>query len=430
MRAIMKKKLLFLKIAVIVILVLETIVLAGGIIVNDIVDINSSYDAIKTAYVINQIPFNSFMSSNSEISFIYDAINNKISKYPKTVPNFINLPIDSLSDAIDNDERINIEYADDDNYENGIIISQEPKAGAAWDDGITVNLTINRKYSSINSQWGYMSESLGKLYFLTSAYNSDSGTIWADSEKLEENKMIKLYVDNGNIYYNDRGGVNKLNEKGALKVLERTSLILNYAVLNEGIYYIDREDGKLYHHNMKDKTNLPVTNMPVMLFSVNTDYIMCWSPHDIFVLDAKSYKVIKSMHYKSIITGCSLDNDNVYILQYKVDDNNVESREITKYNIKEDEQVTIFESNEGVSGLFAIDDKIIFIQYFDDRVGFRYINMRTMEEKFFIIKHYDILDIDINDILFDGQRVIYKSDLAFYSISIFTGEIKKIDLIS
>jgi hypothetical protein len=48
-----------------------------------------------------------------------------------------------------------------------------------------------------------------------------------------------------------------------------------------------------------------------------------------------------------------------------------------------------------------------------------------MENKFFALG-INVLDSDIDDILFDGQKIIYKQDDAFYSICIFTGETKKI----
>lgn len=418
----MKKKISVLRIVVIVIIVLETIVLAGCNTVNNTANINSSYDAIKAAYANN--------SSNSEVSFIYDAINNKISEYPKIVPDFINLPVDSIVDAIDKDKRINIEYADDDNYQNGIIIAQEPKAGAAWDDGVIVNLTVNRKYRDIKSQWGYMSESLDKLYLLTNTDIAKGiGQIWSYGEKLADGEMIKLYVDNGNVYYNDRRGVNKLDAEGASQVLGK--YILTYTVINEKIYYVDRDtDGKLYCYNMNDKSNSPVTNEPVMFFYVNSDYIVCWNPHDIFIVDNESYKLIKAIHYKNTITGCSLDKDNVYFVQTTFNDKGRGKSEIIKYNIKQDTQITVSDSGELVSNILAIDDKIVFFQYLDNQIGIKYMDMRNMENEYFTSDD-DISDMndDVIDILFDGQQIIYeKEDRTFYSICIFTGETKKIDL--
>lgn len=429
----MKKKMLFLRIVVIVIVALETLVLAGGVIVNNAVDINNSYDAIKAAYVINHIPLNNFLFSNNEIAFIYDAINNKISEYPKTVPDFINLPIDILIDAIDMDERIHIAYADDDNYENDIIIAQAPEAGALWEDGVIVTLTVNRRYSDIISKFGYMSESLGNLYLLskTDIVNKKRGVILSNGKKLVDNEMIKLYVNNGNVYYNDRSGVYKLSTEGASQVLEKQ--IYSYAVIDEKIYYTDKEDGKLYCYNMTDKATSLVIDEQIIFFYVNSDYIVCHNPHDIFILDHKSFTMIKNMHYENFITGCSLDNDNVYILEMEYIGIGEQKSKITKYNIKQDELTDIFNANEMVSTLLAIEDKIIFSHYTaDNQLVFQYINMRNMENKVYTVD-VDIHDAEagIADILFDGQKIIYKTEgQAFYSICIFTGKIKKIELIN
>lgn len=386
-------------------------------------DINSSYEAIKKAYADNP--------SNSEISFIYDAINNEISEYPKTVPDFIDLPIECIIDAIDTDAKIHIEYADDDNYENGIIIAQEPKKGAAWDDGVVVNLTVNRKYSSINSKQGYMGESLGKLSLLTTTYNGDTGTIWADGEKLVEGEITRIYADNGNVYYNDGSGVNRLNTKGVSKVLEKKTI--QHVVNNENIYYrdIENEDGNFYCYNMNDKTDSLIYDGKVMFLYANSDYIICYSPHDIFILDNESYKIIKKIHSEKMIVDCSLDKNKLYFVQKTYSSNGKDRVELTKYSIKQDEQITILDSNEPIGSIFAADDKIILIQYLNkNEAGFRYIDMRNIENKFFTIDN-DFFESIIIDILFDGQRIIYeKEDGTFYSISIFTGETKKIELIS
>ena len=97
----MKKIDAVLKISLVVIITLGTIVFAGCNTDSNSVDINSSYDAIKKEYANNP--------SNTEIAFIYNAINGKISEYPKTVPDFINLPIECLIDTVGADERVNIE---------------------------------------------------------------------------------------------------------------------------------------------------------------------------------------------------------------------------------------------------------------------------------------------------------------------------------
>lgn len=269
----MKKLMQYLKVLVAVIIVLETIVLAGCNTVNHTANINSSYDAIKTAYAKDP--------SNSEIAFIYDAINNQISEYPKTVPDFINLPIVSIIDAIGADERIHIDYANDDNYENGIIIAQEPKAGDLWDDGVVVNLTVNRKYSAVNSKWSNMSLSLDKLYLLSGYFDNDynlRGTIWADEEKLIDGEITRIYAENGNVYYNDGNEVNRLNGESVLQVPGQERLY--YAVMDEKIYYIDEEEdneyNKLYCYNIDSKTSTLI-NEGRMLFIVSSDYIICWN---------------------------------------------------------------------------------------------------------------------------------------------------------
>jgi len=430
----MKKKMGFLKIIVIVVVALEILVLAGGFVANNAADSNRSYRAIKTAQVFNYVPLNNFLYAKDEIAFIYDAINNKISGYPTNVPNFINLPIDSIIDAVSADERVHIEYVKDDNYDNGVIIAQEPEAGKLWGDGVVVNLTVNRKYNDIQSMWGYMGESSGKLYLLADKYNSREGTIWKDGEKLIETEMIKLCIDNGNIYYLDYSGVNRLDAQGVSQVLAVKTL--RYKVFDEKIYYAG-EDGFLYCYDLNDKTNTLVFDGPLMFFHVNSDYIVCHTPHDVSILDTQSYIVIKEMHCEDLISGCSLDRDNVYISETEfIDDDITKTRSrITKFNLKQDEQTEIFYSYEDVFDLIAIDDKIIFTRFTTDyQQEFQYIDTRTMENKFFAPGIDMFSEKNIDDILFDGQKIIYKTsnwkdgakEQEVYSICIFTGEIKKI----
>ena len=424
----MKKKRAALITVVIVIVAIEILVLAGGFIANNAGDINRSYRAIRSAYVFNHIPLNNFLYAKDEITFIYDAINNKISKYPKNVPNFINLPIDSIIDAIGADERFHIDYTNDDNYENGVIIAQEPKADEFWDDGVVVTLTVNRKYSDIKSIWGYMSQSSGSLYWLS---NTDTGiwggAIWKDGTKIADDEITRIYVNNGNVYYSDNNAVYQLTAEGVLQeVLGKQTR--RYYVINEKIYYIDDDqDLRLYCYNMNDKTTSLVFDEPIMFFYINSDYIVCNIIHDVFILDTESYTVIKELHSEDTYVGCSLDNDNVYVLETEFTDDITKSRSrITKYDLKNDEQTEIFNSFEWVSGLLAIDDKIIFIHYTADyQMEFQYINTITMENKFFS-SAIDIFGPDVGDILFDGQKIIYKQDDAFYSICIFTGKTKKI----
>jgi len=424
----MKKSMQYLRIVLIVIIVLEAIILAGCNTVNNTADINSSYDAIKAACVNN--------SSNSEISFIYDAINNRISGYPKTVPDFINLPVDSIIDAIDTDERIHIEYANDDNYQNGIIIAQEPKAGAAWDDDVIVNLTVNRKYSSINSKNGSIGLSLDKLYLLPIYYDNKYkpyktiGAIWADGEKLIEGELSRLYVDKGNVYYNEGREIKRLNGESILKLPGDKPLYC--AVINEKIYYLNQDkNDKLYCYNINDKTNTLIYDEPVIIIVNSDDYIIYRNAHNIFILDNTSYTIIKHIHCEELITDFSLDNDNLYFVKSIINDKGEDKFELTKYDIKQDTQKTVFESNELTSNILAIDDKIVFLQAVENKIGIRYIDMKNMENNFFTVENDDRLDSSGNviDILFDGQRIIYeKQDQTFYSICIFTGETKKLEL--
>lgn len=415
------KKRAFLGIIIGVVTVIATLVLAGNVF-NKTANINSSYDAIKAAHAQNP--------SNSEISFIFDAINNKITEYPKTVPDFTGLPIESIIDAIGKSERIYIEYTDDDNYENGIIIAQDPAAGAAWSDGVVVGLTVNRKYSSFNDKLGYMSESLGKLYILTSSDNNDMGTIWADGEKLADGEIGRIYADNGNVYYRDSSGIYKLDAEGASQVLGKQTI--QHVVNNGKIYYrdIENEENNFYCYNMNDNTNSFVTNVPVLFLYANTDYIVCHSPHDIFILDSENYTILKHIHCEEFITDCSLDNDSIFYTKTKFD--HMSTWITTKYNIKQDKQTTVLDLNEPVMVIMsAADDKIILFQYtYESEAGFRYINMRNEEEKFFAIE-YNFFEDTIIDIMFDGQKIIYeKDDQTFYSLIIFTGETKKIEVVS
>lgn len=413
-----------LRIALILIIVL---VLAGCNTDNNTADINSSYDAIKTAHINDP--------SNGEISFIYDAINNQISGYPKTVPNFINLPFDSIMDAIGTDERVFIQYVNDDNYQNGIIIEQVPQAGAAWDDGVVVNLIVNRKYSSVNSKNGSMGLLSDKLYLLSDYYyidNNQIGTIWTDGENLIEGEITKLYADNGNVYYDDNSGIYRLNGESILQVLEKKTA--QYVVHNEKIYYRDIEkDGDIYCYNMNDKTNTFVHDKNVLFIYVTSDFIVLHSPHDIFILDNENYKIVKNIHSENTIFNSSVDNDSIYYAELIFHGNSIldQNQTITKYNIKQDAEITVFDSNDIFGDIFAIDDKIIFQHYLNNQVEFRYIDTRNMQNKSFIIENDHRLDSigDIIDILFDGQRIIYeKRDRTFYSICIFTGETKQIEL--
>jgi len=147
-----------------------------------------------------------------------------------------------------------------------------------------------------------------------------------------------------------------------------------------------------------------------------------------FLFDIKSYTLINAIHFENIITGFSLDQDNVYILEMEYISNAEENHKITKYNITQDTQTTIYDTNEMVSNIFAIDDKIVFLNYVDNQVGIRYIDMRSMENKFINIEaDLTMSDDDVMDILFDGQQIIYETrDRRFYLICIFTGEIKEI----
>lgn len=416
----MKKPILFVRIVVILIIVFQAVVLAGCNTVNNTAETNSSYDAIKAAYVNDP--------SNGEISFIYDAINNKISGYPETVPDFINLPVDSIIDAIDTDERIQIQYVDVNDYENGIIIAQEPEAGAVWDDDVNVNLIVNRKYNSINSKNGSMALSLDKLYILFGYFDSDhnkKGSIWADGEELVDGEITTICVDNGNIYYNDSNGVYSLKGESISQVLEKKTT--QYAVNNEKIFYRDIEgDGNFYCYNMGDKTNSLIYDEPIMFIYVNSNYIVCHSPHDIIILDNESFKIVKIIHSNNTIISCSLDNDKVYFAEMIFNNSSDQDAKITKYNIKQDALMTIFYTKEMVGDIIAVDDKIVFQHYLDNQIGIRYIDMRDMENKYFSIDD-EILnsDDDMIDFLFDGQRIIYeKKDQTFYSICIFTGKLR------
>ncbi len=229
--------------------------------------------------------------------------------------------------------------------------------------------------------------------------------------------------------------MNKLGTEGASLVLEK-DLYNSTVVYNNKIYYRDKEKNyDMYCYNINDKTNsFVIANEPILFLFVNSDYIVCLAPHDIIVLDNKSYKVIKKMHYENNVISCFLDKDNVYFIETEYIDNTKglfkEKFILTKYNIKQDTQTTIVESNEneyeGIFDVHAVDDKIIFFeQNINEQFGrYRYIDMRNMENKFFTVKTHGIIDE-----LFNGQRIVYKTeDQTFYSISIFTGETKKIEL--
>lgn len=415
----MKKIIQYLRINIVVIIILATIVFAGCDTGNNSADINRSYDAIKKEYANN--------STNSEIAFIYNAINNDISEYPNKVPDFVDLPIECLIDAVESDERINIEYIADDNYDNGIIVAQEPEAGAPWDNGGAVNLTVNRKYSDINSYWGYMSKSSDNNYLLSSS--NREGAIWADGQKLVDDEIVKLYVDDGVVYYNNPSGVYKLSSHNVKQILEENILI--YKVINNKLYYI-KNGGKLYCYNMNDNTDTLVYNEPTMLFLVNSNYITCWKPHDVFILDKENYTVIKELHFEGSITGCYHSNENVYVLE--MEHTTEQKHLITKYNITQNTKTTVFESDQVATNLLAVDDKIVFLNAVDNQLGFRYIDTENMDDKYFPIENYDVTKLNkkINDFMFDGHQIIYNeidssADMStFYSISIFTGEKKKI----
>jgi outer membrane protein assembly factor BamB len=208
---------------------------------------------------------------------------------------------------------------------------------------------------------------LDKFYFLSDYFDTDHnqrGTIWANGKKLSDGEITRIYVDNGNVYYNDLSGVYLLNAEGASQVLGVETL--RYAVADEKIYYAG-DGNRLYCYNMNDKTNTLVFDGPLMFFHVDSDYIVCHSPHDIFILDTKSYTVIKEIHSEDFTVGCSVDNDNVYVLEIEFTDDITKSiSRITKYDMEQDEQTEIFYSYETVSGLLAIDDKIIFTRYTED----------------------------------------------------------------
>jgi len=183
---------------------------------------------------------------------------------------------------------------------------------------------------------------------------------------------------------------------------------------------------------MNDKTNTLI-NDERMIFIVNSDYIICRDTHDIIIMDNKSYKIIKRIHCERMIVDFSLDKDNLYFVQYERYGNREAKSELSKYSIKQDTQTTVLDSNEMVSNIIAIDDKIVFFSKVGNQIGIKYIDMRNMEDKSFTLENDDRLDSSNNvmDILFDGQRIIYgKQDQTFYSICIFTGETKKIELTS
>lgn len=281
---------------------------------------------------------------------------------------------------------------------------------------------------SINSISGSMAISLGKLYLLSVYSASDNnyrGTIWVDGNKLIDGEITRICADNGNVYFSDSNGVNRFNGETTLQVPGNNAC---YAVMNEKIYYLNK-DSKTFCYNMNDKTNTFINDEP-MMYTVNSDYIIGYNTHDILIMDNKSYQIIKRLHYDKMIFGLSsLDKANLYFVQYTYGGNEKDRFELTKYSIKQDNQITVLDSDERVGDIFAIDDKIVFL-YGVDNLSIKYIDMRNMEEKLFTVENdiYDMND-DIIDILFDGQRIIYKRrDQTFYSISIFTGETKKIEL--
>jgi len=82
-----------------------------------------------------------------------------------------------------------------------------------------------------------MGLSLDKLYILFGYFDSDHnkrGAIWADGEELVDGEITTIWVDNGNVYYNDSNGsngVNSLKGKSILQVLGKKAT--QYAVNNE-----------------------------------------------------------------------------------------------------------------------------------------------------------------------------------------------------
>lgn len=282
---------------------------------------------------------------------------------------------------------------------------------------------------SINSISGRMSLSLGKLYLLSVYSASDNnyrGTIWVDGNKLIDGEITRICVDNGNVYFSDSNGVNRFNGETTLQVPGKN---VYYAVMNEKIYYITNKDNKSYCYNVNDRTNTFITDEP-MIFIVNSDYIVCHGPHDILIMDNKSYNIIKRLHYEKTIGGFSLDKDNLYFVQYTYSGDKNDRFELTKYSIKQDNQIVVFDSNELVGDVYAIDDKIVFLSAVGNQLGIGYIDMRNMENKYFTTDvNLSNMNDDIIDILFDGQRIIYeRRDQTFYSINISTGETKKIEL--
>ncbi|MBT3320065.1 MAG: PASTA domain-containing protein [Clostridia bacterium] len=418
----MKKIDAVLKISLVVIITLGTIVFAGCNTDSNSVDINSSYDAIKKEYANNP--------SNTEIAFIYNAINGKISEYPKTVPDFINLPIECLIDTVGADERVNIEYIADEDYDNGLIIAQEPKSGEKWVDGAELTLTVNRKLSDINCKVGHMCVSSGKPYFVVTYRDSDNnrrGAIWADEGVIVNDEISRIYADNGSVYYNDQSGVRKLNGESVLELsVEDPPYFL---VNDEKIYYFYKEEAGIYCYNMNDRSNSLIHD-EFTLFIANSDYIIFQYIYDIIILDSKNNTVVKQIHsdkIEKIIADFSLDGDNLYYVLITYYENGKEKSELIKYSIEKDTHTTVMETSELVSDIYTVDDKIVYSSYVDDSFGIKYVDMRTMRSKFYN------LETDIAyDLLFDGQQIIYTDKdyttmtLEIYSISVFTGETKKI----
>lgn len=414
-----KKAKMFTKLTIIGIFIVEIIILASGYTINHIDNIRYSYDAIKVANVINHIPFNNFLFSNNELSFLYSTINNEVSDYPKTVPNLVGLPVDILTNIIDSNERIKIDYVSDSDHRNGIIIAQNPEAGTSWGNDVLVNLTVNRKYDCIHSKFGYIEKSIKTLFF------ASNDSIMDRSEKIMHiDNLIRLHLNNEILFYNDLDGINAIYNNNLVKHYPIKAL--NYFVLGDSIYYIDRNNGyRLFCYNMNRMSNELVFNKAINAFFVNANYIICRDMHSIIIIDIHDNMIIKEINSTDLISDLALDSDNVYYLQRTINSSHKQKWTIEKYNINTKISKTIYTSkdNEMISYLYAIDNQVVFLHYLGEKVRFGYIDTENMEYDDFIIQNKG----NILDVLFDGQQIIYKSEEEdFYSISVFTGKIIKL----